>query len=194
MKKLCITLDDVIRAKSLQFGKIYKKHIDNDIDLDSIDMSKDLREAFNFESKNEYMQYLYTDYPFEIFGEAPVVEKGVDKKLNLWHINVSKNYEDLELMLANPREWNASIGFTCFFLSQIATRIREIFFPKDFAEIWDRCDIAVTADRGLLEEKPEGKISIKIETPYNKDCPADYTYESLSAFLDDEEIMDKLMS
>jgi hypothetical protein len=40
-----------------------------------------------------------------------------------------------------------------------------------------------------LNNKPEGKTSIRIENDYNKDCEADYSYSSLSEFLLDKEII-----
>lgn len=194
--KICFTLDDVIRAKTAQIGKMYKKYENPDIDLDSLDLSNQtISEALGFESISTYRKFLYEDYPFEIFAEAPVTERMVDKKLNLWHIKLTHaDYpENVELMLANPREYNASIGYSYFFLSQIATRIREVFFPVDYVQIWGKCDVLVTADPYLINEKPDDKVVIKIETDYNKDCEADYTYESLSKFLDDEEIIGKLL-
>ena len=193
--KICFTLDDVIRAKTQQIGKMYQKYIDPEVKLDELDIeNQSINEALGFDSIAEYRKFLYEDYAFEIFAEAPVIERMLDKKLNLWHIDVShKDFsQPVDLMLANPREFNASIGFTYFFLSQIATRIREVFFPLDYVEIWDKCDVLVTADNYLLEAKPEGKIAIKIETDYNKNSEADYTYESLSAFLDDKDIFKKL--
>lgn len=191
--RINITLDDVIRAKTKQFGKMYQKGKDPNIDLTTLEVNtKDLSKVFPFANKKEYQDFLYKDYPFEIFAEAPVVEKSLDKKLNLWHIDLDNNEPDIELSLSNPFEFNASIGFTYFFLSQIGTRVREVYFPKDSSKIWDICDVLVTADPDLIKGKPEGKIAIKIETPYNKDVEADYTYEYLSAFLDDTEIIGKL--
>lgn len=193
--KICFTLDDVIRAKTQQIGKMYQKHIDPNIKLEEMDLeNQSLSEALGFDSVAEYRTFLYEDYAFEIFAEAPVIERMLDKKLDLWHIDVShKDFsQPVEVMFANPREFNASIGFTYFFLSQIATRVREVFFPLDYVEIWDKCDVLVTADPYLLEAKPEGKIAIKIETDYNKNSEADYTYETLSKFLDDKDIFKKL--
>ena len=193
--KICFTLDDVIRAKTQQTGKMYQKYINPEIKLEEMDLeNQTLSEALGFDSITEYRKFLYEDYAFEIFAEAPVVERMLDKKLNLWHIDVSHRdfTKPVEVMLANPREFNASIGFTYFFLSQIGTRIREVFFPLDYVEIWNKCDVLVTADPYLLEAKPDDKIAIKIETDYNKNSESDYTYSSLSAFLDDKEIFAKL--
>ena len=119
----------------------------------------------------------------------------IDKKLNLWHIDLNHNEdleEEIELMLCNPFEFNASIGFTHFFLSKIATRIRETYFPTVSTDIFERCDVLVTADPKLLENKPSNKICIKIITDYNKDIEADYEYNTFGDFLNDTEIIKKL--
>ena len=193
--KICITLDDVLRAKTKAFGKIYQKYVDKNIDLKSLYVTtNDLSKVFGFTDKKSFNKFLYDDYPFEIFAEAPVVKKMLDKKLNLWHIELSDKYgDDVTLCLANPFEFNASIGFTCFFLSQIATRVREIYFPKNSSDIWNVCDVLVTADPKLLAEKPEDKITVKIEMPYNEELGSDFTYSDLEAFLEDEEIVEKLV-
>ena len=194
--KICFTLDDVIRAKTRQFGKILAKSkgLDEDAYADIEIETNNLCQVFGFEDTKEYNEFLYKDYPFEVFAEAPVMERMLDKRFNLWTLDVEnkEGCEDIEFMFANPREFNASIGYTCFFLSQIATRIREFYFPKDSSDIWNKCDVLVTADPKLLAEKPEGKKSVKIEAPYNKDSEADLTYESLSKLIEDEEFTEKL--
>ena len=194
--RLCFTLDDVLRNKTVQIGKIYKKYIDPDINLEELDFSTNNYERiFGFENKKEFEKFLYEDYVFEIFAEATACDKMLDKKLNLWLIEQENNdelNEKLEVSLSNPMEFNASIGYTYFFVSKMATRIREIFLPVDSQEIWDKCDVLVTADPKLLSSKPEGKLSVKIENDYNSDKPSDYTYASLSDFLQDEEIVKTL--
>ena len=193
--KICITLDDVIRAKTRQFGKILaKSRGEKDDSLSEVEITtNDLCEVFGFESRGEYNKFLYEDYPFEVFAEAPVMERMLDKKLNLWILNLinKEGCEDIEFMLANPYEFNTSIGYTCFFLSQIVTRVREFYFPADSSKIWERCDVLVTADPKLLADKPEGKIAIKIDAPYNKDSECDYSYESLLKLMEDDEIEKK---
>lgn len=194
--KICFTLDDVIRAKTRQFGKILAKSrgLEEDAYSDVEINTNNLGKVFEFDSTTDYQEFLYKDYPFEVFAEAPVMERMLDKRFNLWTLDIEnkEGCEDIEFMLANPFEFNASIGYTCFFLSQIATRIREFFFPKNSSDIWNKCDVLVTADPKLLAEKPEGKKSVKIEAPYNKDSEADLTYESLSKLIEDEEFTEKL--
>jgi hypothetical protein len=193
--KIGITLDDVIRAKSKSILKAYNK-MHEDFDVNSVELStNDFKQILNFKDDTSYYKFLYEDYVFEIFAEAEVTEKMVDKKLNLWHIALNNN-EDLEekidLILCNPFEFNATIGFTHFFLSKIATRIRETYFPTVSTDIFERCDVLVTADPKLLKNKPSNKKCIKIITDYNKDIEADYEYNTFGEFLDDTEIIKKL--
>ena len=193
MKKICFTLDDVIRAKTKKVGELYKKNYDSSFDLENLDVFTDeLSKVFPFKTRDGYKKFVYTDYAFEIFGEGGVTSPLLDKNLNLWLIKIH-NDEDLcdkfSFMLASPYEFNLTIGFTYFFLSTIATRIREVYMPDHCLDIWDRCDVLVTASPELLKNKPEGKIAVKINTPYNKDIPATFTYDSLQALLDDEEFL-----
>jgi hypothetical protein len=194
--KIAISLDDVIRAKTKAILKFYKKK-NEDFDIDSVDLStNNYKKILGFKTDKEYNQFLYEDYVFEIFAEAEITEKMVDKQLNLWHIDLNNNEEltePIELMLVNPYEFNASIGFTHFFIAKMATRIRETYFPTNSVEIYDKCDVLITADPKLLENKPFNKIVIKIETDYNKDLSADFTYSTFMDFLNDKEIINKLI-
>lgn len=197
-KKIVFTLDDVIRAKTFQIGNVYKKYVDKTIDLPSLDLSSgNMQEIFGFKDKDEYNKWLYEDYAFEVFGEAPTTEKSVDKKMNLWLIDFEDNKElsnKYEMCISNPYEFNASIGFTYFFLAKIATRIREAFFPANSQEIWNAADVLITSDPILLQSKvdPKNQVSVKIETDYNKDVDADITYSSLSELLDDKDFFEKI--
>ena len=194
--KILFTLDDVLRNKTQQVIKIYKKYIDKSLDEESVDITKDgLCENLHFDNIKEYNKFLYQDYAFEIFAEATPPQKMLDKDFSMWHLKINENSEideNIDVILGNPFEFNNSIGFTYFYLSKIATRIREIYFPLNSIELWDKCDIMVTADRKLLENKPEGKIVVKIKMPYNIDCESDYTYDDLSQFLKDNNFLKKI--
>lgn len=194
--KIAISLDDVIRAKSQSILKAYKK-LNDDFEVESVELSNNnFKELLKFDNDSSYYKFLYEDYVFEIFAEAEVTEKMIDKKLNLWHIDLNSAEEleeEVELMLYNPFEFNASIGFTHFFLSKIATRIRETFFPTVSSDVFEKCDVLITAEPKLLKNKPINKIVVKIETEYNKECDADFTYKTFGEFLDDKEIINKLI-
>ena len=67
--RICITLDDVIRAKTRQFAKIFaKSQGKKEEDMSDIEIStNDLCEVFGMQ-RNDYNTFLYGDYPFEMFG------------------------------------------------------------------------------------------------------------------------------
>lgn len=187
--RICITLDDVIRAKTKAFGEVYKKHINREIDLNNVEItSNDLSKVFKFKSKKSYQDFLYKDFTDKIFGQAQVCEKMLDKILNLWLLHL-ENCEEIEVpievMIANPMEFNTTIGHTFYFLHNIATRIREFFFPKDSSEIIDKCDILITSDPKLLNKNIKGKTFIKIKMPYNEHCECDYEFDKLSDLIND---------
>lgn len=195
--KFCFTIDDVIRDKTKAFIKFYNKVEKKDIDPDTFEAtSSDLNDMFKFKTKKEYYKFLYDDYPFEIFGEAEICTPFLDKKMNLWLLDTEDYYEDkgeeVNFMWANLKEFGHSIGYTYFFLSRIATKIREAFFPRNAEDLWKKCDVLVTAEPSLIENKPKDCFVVKIETEYNKDCKADLSYPNLEALINDTEFLKKI--
>jgi hypothetical protein len=75
----------------------------------------------------------------------------------------------------------------------MGTTIRDTYLPTNSVEIYDKREVLITADPKLLENKPFNKIVIKIETDYNKDLSADFTYSTFMDFLNDKEIINKLI-
>ena len=51
----------------------------------------------------------------------------------------------------------------------------------------------ITADPEVLENKPNGKVSIKVINHYNKDCQSDYTVIDLKEILDDKKLLEKIL-
>ena len=196
--KICITLDDVLREKTKEIIKVYKKFVDHELDPSTVDISTgDLAKALGFETTKQWQRFLYEDYPFEIFGKALTPETGFAGAFNNWTLwSQDEEFtgldEGVEFMLANPMEFNQSIGCTYFFLSKLATRIREVYLPMDSSTIWDKCDVLITADKKLLANVPEGKIAVKIKTEYNKEEKSDLEYDSMKSLIQDDDFFKKL--
>lgn len=195
--RIAIDLNDVIRAYSKTFAKYYKKEFDPSVDFENLDLkSNDLFEEFNFNSKEEYQKFLYEDYPYEIFGSCPSIEKDLPARFNNWLVNVVENIEcdeNFEFIIVSPMEFSLSIQSTFFFLSKIGCRVREVFFPKNSVDIWNICDALITANPKLLDCKPDKKISIKINMSYNTKCNADYSYSTFADFISNENNLTKLL-
>lgn len=196
--KIAIDLNDVVRDFSNNFVRYYIEGYDHKFDLSDFEFwSNDLSAVFPFKSKASYHNFVYNDYAFELFGKCGVCTRKLESELNDWTEKTLKDIdteEPIDVMFVSPMEYGLSIGNTYFFLSKLGTKIRETYFPTDSITIWDKCDVLITANPMLLENKPEGKVSVKIKSEYNKECKADYTFKDLSTFLINEENTEKILN
>lgn len=184
--KIAIDLNDVIRDFSRNFGKYYHLYYDHTFELEDLDIwTNDMRLIFPFKTDLAYEQFTYEKYVFELFGKCDTCHSQTGPDLNIWLNHIIDNIdteEENEVMIVSPMEYGLSLSATQFFISKLSVPIREFYFPKDSLTIWDKCDTLITANPRLLKNKPEGKISIMIEMPYNGDCEADYTFGSFREF------------
>lgn len=195
--KIAIDLNDVVRDYTYNFLMYYVKGYNHQYNADDFnEATNDMELALPFKTTRAYEKFVYEDYPFELFGKCPTCTRNLTEQLNEWTEKTLKDIdtdEPIEVMFVSPMEYGSSIGNTYFFLSKLGTKIREVYLPTNSLTIWDRCDVLVTANPSLLNEKPEGKVSIKVRKEYNKENEADYEYETLSMFLTDEKIIEKLL-
>ena len=190
MLTIGVELNHVVRNINRQILKYYAKEFDPSMDVDELDDRKDvIKEYCNFKSKNEKNNFIYIDYPFEIFGSANTVEKKLAVKITNWLTDISNiEDEDIRIIFYSLNEEALTIQSTFFFLSKMGTRVRKIFFPKNIAEIWDECDAVITANNDLFtEEVPEGKKIILINREFNAENKdkAFLNYDNLSDIIDD---------
>ena len=196
MKRIAIDINDVLRDYTRQFANMYKKVIDN-----SFDIQYEKINDFNFlnifpfldEDGNADMmlfnKFKYEDCSFEIYGRAEAMDRMLPADFNLWTQNTMRNFDDEkipEIILFSPFEMNLSIQSTLSFLARFGIRTREILFPIDSIKMWDKCDVMITANPNLLEWKPNDKVSIKINAPYNKEAKGDYEFDSMLDLIHDE--------
>ena len=196
--KIAIDLNDVIRDFSNNFVRYYIEGYDRNYDLNGFEFwTNDLSILLPFKSKNSYNNFVYNDYAFELFGKCSTTTRGLETELNTWTEQTLKDLdidEEVEVIFVSPMEYGLSIGNTYFFLSKLGTKVREVFMPIDSIEIWDKCDVLITANPNLLNNKPDSKITIKIKTEYNNDCSSNYSYNSLSDFLKNNKNTENLIS
>lgn len=191
--KISIDLNDVLRAYTAQFASYYKKNIDRKFDIDAVDVwTNDLVQIFPFKSREDYLSFLYDDYVFEIFGAADKTHKNIGSTFSDWCIDL-ENLDDIpELTIVSVDEYNKSIGSTYFFLSKLAVQVPTVkLYLKDH-NIWDECDVLITANPELLMLKPEGKVSVKIKTSYNEEEDSDFTYNGFIELLNDIEFLNNI--
>jgi hypothetical protein len=190
-KKIAIDLNDVIRDYTSQFIDQYTKNIDPDCEIELEDVTDfDFYNVFHFDSREDYSNFKYVDYAYELFLKAQPMDRMLSYRFNDWLQTTLRDLEEEnipEVMLVSPLEANLTIQATLGFLSKLPSRVREIYFPVDSATIWDRCDILITANPNLISNVPEGKTVIKVEAPYNKDVECEYTFKSMMDIITDKE-------
>lgn len=194
--KIAIDLNDVLRAYTRNFAKVFKQEYDHTFDSDTIEITtNNLEQVFPFENKTEYNRFVYQDYPFELFGKCDAMTKETPASLTLW-VNKLKDIdteEPIDVIIVSPMEYGLSIQSSYFFLSKLGCKVREVYFPTDSLTIWDKCDVLITANPKLLDNKPEGKVSIKIVADYNINNVADETFTTICDFFSDLNNVEKYL-
>lgn len=180
-----ISLNEVVRDFIGQFAYTYSKYV-NEIDLKETPVTDwDLLSFFKFNDMKEMNKFLHTEASLEIFGHADQLHDNVITKLNTFMSNILDE-EEHEVVIIS-REANKSIPATLFFLSKLGFSGNNLKFVMDYAKKWNGVDILITANPIALANKPKGKISIKINTTYNKEIESDYEYDSIVDIFNNEE-------
>ena len=197
MLTIGVELNHVVRNINKQIIKYYAKEFSPETDIDEIDDKEDVFKAFaKFNSNYEKNNFIFIDYPYEIFGCASTMEKKLAVKITNWLADISNiEDEDIRIVFYSLNEGELSIQSTYFFLSKIGTRVRKVFFPKNIDEVWDECDVVITArDEFFEKEIPEGKKIVLINRPFNKEVKdkAFLNYDNLSEIITDEDFFNKL--
>jgi hypothetical protein len=77
------------------------------------------------------------------------------------------------------REAGRSVSATLFFLSKTGCMIQDVKFTMGLTDCWKYNDIMVTDHPEIIKSKPEGKIVIKVEKPFNEDLESDYVIRTV---------------
>jgi hypothetical protein len=199
--KIGISINEVLRDFIGQFIYTYDKYIVPELEADGVTVpdleiedvtSFNLMDHFEFKDINRFNTFLYLEAPLEIFGHADLMSDGLMNHFNNFLVNI-KDDEEHEVYLVS-REVDKSIPSTYFFLSKTGCKSDKIQFCSSNENEWDGIDVLVTANSIALENKPQGKISIKVKSPYNKDVKADYEIDTLLDFINDEEFRNRILN
>ena len=190
--KIGITINEVFRDFIGQFAYTYDKYVNKfDIRETPVD-TFDLINHFKFDSVDELNKFLYIEASLEIFGHADQLHDNVMKHFNSFLTDI-KDDEEHEVELIS-REVQKAIPSTLFFLSKLATQIDNIRFVQKIEDKWKGIDILITANPDALKCKPINKISVKINSSYNKDVKADYELDSIIDFFKDETLRERILN
>lgn len=174
-----VTLDDVVRDFLGKFKVLYKKEFESD-PIEPID-TFDLIRHFPFKTEDDLNNFLYEEFSLELFGHPNEKYKNAVIDLN----NLYNQHKENHDFIVVSKEFGNSIPATLFFLSKTSCKLRNYKFVTTDKEVWDYCDVMITANPEILSNKVENKISIKVKTDYNQNVKSDYEVEKLKNILDD---------
>lgn len=194
--KIGIELNNIVRDLNKQIIKYYKKDINQSFDDKNVNYNvTNIIDNIDFKSKKAKFEYMYVDYPYEIFGCAPTTHRNLAVTINNWLISLGNKEDDrYDVKFFSLKEEALSIQSTYYFLSKIGCRVREMFFPKDGIEMWDKCDVIITLNERIIDNKPEGKVVVLINKDDNKNLQGkvDLHYDSLFDLISDTEFINKV--
>lgn len=196
MITIAIELNHVVRNVNKQILKYYQKDINPELDIDNIDEKDDVFKYAKFDSHRDRNEFVYIDYPYEIFGCAKPMDKDLPTKINNWLASLANEEDEAyNVIYYSLNEEALTIQSTYFFLSKIGTRVREVLFPYTPNEIIDRADVIITSNSSIIDHANGSYTkAILINRPTNKDVKdkAFLSYDSLVDLIDDKEFLTKL--
>jgi hypothetical protein len=137
----------------------------------------DLLNHYQFDTREEFEKFFYTDYSFQIFASALAFPKSMDSVNFLQIFGDSTEMFDV-VLFAKCKD--TSIVSTYHFLAKHACKIRNIQFVNEYEDIWDKADVVISDCPEIFETKPENKLSIKINHMYNEYSNSDYSFDSIN--------------
>jgi hypothetical protein len=176
--EIFLSIDGVLRNTIQKFDYHYKDfYFDSDVENTEIktDFEYKLTEPihndnllnhYSFQSKEEFENFLFIEFPIEIFGHATTSYQSVITDINkLIYDNKEHNFTIIGL-----DELGKSKPSTLFFLSRNGFMGNNIKFIKseDINDMWNKCDFWVTDSEKIITECPNEKVVIKFKTPYNQ--------------------------
>lgn len=210
MKRIGIEVNGVLRDTIGKFKQLYEKHMIDEYEAEnsnqtfSIDSSGNttaditeekfeykimepidtykLQNHFTFKNDDELYDFMFEDFPMQLFGHAGSTETYSFNDLNEFYI---ENRDKYEIFIISD-EIGKSKPATLFFLSKFGCLVENIKFysSSTIGGMWDTIDILLTANPELIEEHPEDVTVIQFVTEYNKSINKNHKIESMKDLSD----------
>lgn len=124
-----------------------------------------LRAHFCFQSQEEFENFLFIEFPLEIFGHGGISYMSAMSDLN----KLIYDNPDINFTLIGLDELGKAKSSTLFFLSKFSYMGNNIKFirSKDIDKGWEKCDLWVTDNEDIIKKCPKNKKAVKFITDYN---------------------------
>jgi len=184
---ISLPVDSYDLLNHYSFKEIKEFENDNAFKLDPNEENIIFDKFKNFENKiltpeEALHQFMYEKHPFKIFGDSEEYQNAMSHFNRIQAIGLEKGL--FETVLITDLK-STAISANYFFLHKVGCRARNVQVVKDDADKWNYCDVLVDASPITFQNKPEGKVSIKIDRLYNQYDDADYTIKSLKELNND---------
>jgi hypothetical protein len=171
--EIYVSIDGVLRNTIQKFDYHYNDYYllseseDNNFEYGKNGnvQNDNLLNYYKFQSKEEFENFLFIEFPVEIFGLAGISYSNAFTELNkLIYENKDHNF-----YLIGLDELGKSKPATLFFLSKNGCLCNNIkFINSDTIDNeWNNCDVWITDNKTIIDKCPENKLSIKFNTNYN---------------------------
>ncbi len=176
--EIYISIDGVLRNTIQKFDYHYHDYfINSEIEegneqesfeygKESIIQNDNLLNYYKFQSKEEYDNFLYIDYPIEIFGHATQSYQNAFIHLN----EFIYEHKEHNITLVGINELGKAKAATLFFLSRNGCMSNNIKFSRDteIDNLWKECDLWITDNKNIIDKCPKNKTAVKFKTQYNE--------------------------
>lgn len=172
--KIFISIDGVLRNTLQKFDYHYRDYYLNteteteetfEYGVSDSVYNENLMDSYKFQSEEEFLKFLYFDFPVEIFGHAGLSHNQSSTELNTL---IFENPE-ITFTLVGLSEKGKAKPASLFFLSKNGIMCDNVTFSNhdNIKNLWKECDIWITDDRRVVDSCPKGKKVIKYNTFYN---------------------------
>jgi hypothetical protein len=175
--EIFISINGVLRNLIQKFDYHYHDYfLSSDLEEDEnetfeygkegIVQNDNLLKYYKFQSKEELDNFIFIDYPIEIFGHAGISYNTAFTDLNKF---IYENKEHT-FTLIGLDELGKAKPATLFFLSKNGFMGSNIKFTmsSEIDELWKKCDLWITDEKRIIDSCPKNKKSIKFNTDYNQ--------------------------
>jgi len=169
-----VSIDGVLRNTLQKFDYHYKDYFLNTeseseetfgYEVTEPILNDNVLSSYKFQSYDEFVKFLYFDFPIEIFGHAGLSYNQASTELN----SLVFENPNIKFTLIGLMEKGKAKPSTLFFLSRNGVICDNITFTKedDVKNLWKKCDLWITDDKRVIDSCPSNKKVVKFKTPFN---------------------------
>ena len=183
--KIGIEINGVLRDTIGKIKSTYEKFLISSNEEDGFNYnitepidSLDLKKHFSFVNDEEYFNFLYEDFPMEIFGHSMSSEMNTFIYLNELYLN-NRDFHEIYII---SDEIGKSKPASLFFLAKFGCLIENYIFynEKNKSEIISSFDIIITSNPNIIIDYSDKINIIKFITNYNKQISSNIEISSIN--------------